>query len=337
MGNLYPARGSDRDCVVFVKQAHFSYSESPRTPPIEWTSLHWRTYSVDLEPVYDLHPITNSPCQRLWHRHNVSSFFFLFSHFCIYLFFLHFFFFFFLLHFFIFCSFFRFFFLFQQVIFLTVNHRGPLPLRELHSTGETIVWRDPGGSWACLWPVSNYEWINSPSQRLWHRYNVSSFFLFFFLSFFLLFFSRSFFLWWITTDPFEGTFFGGSWAFFFQQVVFLMVNHHGPLPLRELHSTDETIVWRDPGGSWACLRPVYNYEWINSPSQRLWHRYNVSSFFLSFFFLFFFFFSAGRFSYGESPRTPPLEGTSLHRRNNSVERPWGILSLFMTCFQLRVN
>ena len=27
------------------------------------------------------------------------------------------------------------------------------------------------------------------------------------------------------------------------------------------------------------------------------------------------------FSYGESPRTPPLEGTSLHRRNISVERP----------------
>ena len=37
------------------------------------------------------------------------------------------------------------------------------------------------------------------------------------------------------------------------------------------------------------------------------------------------------FSYGESPRTPPLEGTSLHRRNISVERPWGILSLFTTC------
>ena len=37
---------------------------------------------------------------------------------------------------------------------------------------------------------------------------------------------------------------------------------------------------------------------------------------------------AGGFSYGESPRTPPLEGTSLHRWNNSVERPWGILSLF---------
>ena len=46
---------------------------------------------------------------------------------------------------------------------------------------------------------------------------------------------------------------------------------------------------------------------------------------------------AGRFSYGESPRTPPLEGTSLHRRNNSVERPWGILSLFTTCLRLWVK
>ena len=253
-----------------------------------------------------------------------------------------------------------------------MNHRGPLPLRELHSTGETIVWRDPGGSWACLWPVSNYEWINSPSQRLWHRYNVSSF-----LFFFSFFFSS-----------------------FFQQVVFLMVNHHGPLPLRELHSTDETIVWRDPGGSWACLRPVYNYEWINSPSQRLWHRHNVSS---SLFFHFFsaghfsyceslwtpppplrelhstdetivwrdpggswaclqpvsnykqinwpyqtlwhrpnlcpfvVVFAAGRFSYGESLQTPPLEGTSLHRWSNSVERPWGILNLFTTCCQIQVD
>ena len=46
---------------------------------------------------------------------------------------------------------------------------------------------------------------------------------------------------------------------------------------------------------------------------------------------------AGRFSYGESPRTPPLEGTSLHRWNNSVERPWGILSLFTTCLQFWVK
>ena len=42
-------------------------------------------------------------------------------------------------------------------------------------------------------------------------------------------------------------------------------------------------------------------------------------------------------TYGESPRTPPLEGTSLHRRNISVERPWGILSLFTTCLPLWVK
>ena len=45
---------------------------------------------------------------------------------------------------------------------------------------------------------------------------------------------------------------------------------------------------------------------------------------------------ADGFSYSESPRTPPLEGTSLHRWNNSVERPWGILSLFTTCLPLWV-
>ena len=46
----------------------------------------------------------------------------------------------------------------KQVVFHTVNHRGPLPLKELHSTGETIVWRDPGGSWACLPPVYVCVW-----------------------------------------------------------------------------------------------------------------------------------------------------------------------------------
>ena len=44
---------------------------------------------------------------------------------------------------------------------------------------------------------------------------------------------------------------------------------------------------------------------------------------------------AGSFSYSESLWTPPLEGTSLHRWNNSVERPWGILSLFTTCSQVQ--
>ena len=46
---------------------------------------------------------------------------------------------------------------------------------------------------------------------------------------------------------------------------------------------------------------------------------------------------ASSFSYGESLRTPLLEGTSLHRWNNSVERPWGILSLFTTCLRLCVK
>ena len=49
---------------------------------------------------------------------------------------------------------------------------------------------------------------------------------------------------------------------FVKQVVFLTVNHRGPLPLRELHSTDETWVWRDPREPWACLRPVSDYKWI---------------------------------------------------------------------------
>ena len=114
-----------------------------------------------------------------------------------------------------------------------------------------------------------------------------------------------------------------------KQVIFLTVNHRGPLPLRELHSTDDTIVWRDPGGSWACLRPVSDYEWIHPFRVCRWHRHTCMWRPCE----------AGRFSYGELPRTPPLEGTSLHRRHNrySVERPWGILSLFTTCFRLWVN
>ena len=47
---------------------------------------------------------------------------------------------------------------------------------------------------------------------------------------------------------------------FVKQVVFLTMNHRGPLPLRELHSTDETIVWRDPRGS----EPVYGLFTITS-------------------------------------------------------------------------
>ena len=123
---------------------------------------------------------------------------------------------------------------------------------------------------------------------------------------------------------------------FVEQVVFLTVNHRGPLPLKELHSTDETWVWRDPGGSWACLRPASDYEWRNEPN-----RFPITSelalpeavtqtcmWQLC---------AAGRFTHSESPRTPSLKGTSLHRRNMCAERPWEILSLFTTRFRLRVN
>ena len=95
------------------------------------------------------------------------------------------------------------------------------------------------------------------------------------------------------------------------------------IPLKELHSTDEIIMWRDPGGSWACLLPVYKYQWVchgQSCDTDKWRHCK-----------------SGSFSYGESPQTPPLEGTSLHRWNNSVERPWGILSLFTTCLQIPVS
>ena len=34
----------------------------------------------------------------------------------------------------------------KQVVFLTMNHRGPLPLRALHSTDETKMWKDPARS-----------------------------------------------------------------------------------------------------------------------------------------------------------------------------------------------
>ena len=32
-------------------------------------------------------------------------------------------------------------------------------------------------------------------------------------------------------------------------LLFFTLNHHRLLPLKELHSTDETMMWRDPGGS----------------------------------------------------------------------------------------
>ena len=107
-------------------------------------------------------------------------------------------------------------------------HRRPLPFRELHSTDETIVWRDPGGSWACLRPFSITSELTLPEA-------VGN------------------------TDIYV--------CGVFVKVVFLTVIHRRPLPLRELHSTDETIVWRDPGESWACLWPVTNTSDFTLPES----------------------------------------------------------------------
>ena len=95
----------------------------------------------------------------------------------------------------------------KQVVVLTVNHRGPLPLRELHSTGE----KQCGETLGDLEPV--YDLFTMTNE---------------------------------ITLPKAVPLISGV---FVKQVVFLTVNHRGPLPLRELHSTDETMVWRDPGGS----------------------------------------------------------------------------------------
>ena len=114
-----------------------------------------------------------------------------------------------------------------------------------------------------------------------------------------------------------------------------MVNQHRHLPFTKNQSSDKTGRWRNPEGCWAYLPVSDHNRWPlqgTDLSEKRWFGFSYASEFTlpeavtqkctwgpceS-----------GRFSYGESPRTPPLEGTSLHRRHNSVERPWGILSLF---------
>ena len=98
--------------------------------------------------------------------------------------------------------------------------------------------------------------------------------------------------------------------------IYLFLLHYSePLPSRELHSTDETKC----GETLGDLGPVYHLFTTRFCLQVQVKGCDTSKWrFCT---------AAGRFSYGESPWTPPLEGTSLHRRNNSVERPWGILSL----------
>ena len=67
----------------------------------------------------------------------------------------------------------------KQVVFLTVNHRGPLPLRELHSTGET----ECGETLGDLEPVYDLFTITSEitargcDTDKWHLCKAGLFFL----------------------------------------------------------------------------------------------------------------------------------------------------------------
>ena len=125
---IHPARGCDTDIMclllcffIFFQQVIFltvNHCGPPPPTPLEGTSLHRRNNSVerpwgDLEPVYNLCPITNELIHPTRGCDTDLICVVLFS---------------------------------QQVIFLTVNHCRPIPLRKLHSTDEAIVWRDPGGS-----------------------------------------------------------------------------------------------------------------------------------------------------------------------------------------------
>ena len=98
-----------------------------------------------------------------------------------------------------------------------------------------IVWRDPGGSWACLRPGSDYEWIHL---------------------------SRG-----CDTDIYVC-------GVFVKQVVFLTVNHHRSLPFRELHSTDDnrSSVER-PWGILSLFTTISNYEWIHPSRGCRWRRH----------------------------------------------------------------
>ena len=83
--------------------------------------------------------------------------------------------------------------------------------------------------------------------------------------------SRSFFLRWITADP-------SPWGNFTPPMkqecgetlgdlepVYHLLMITGEITLRELHSTNETRVLRDPGRSWVCLPPAFDYGW-NHPA-----------------------------------------------------------------------
>ena len=156
--------------------------------------------------------------------------------------------------------------LWSRSFFLRWITEDPSPLGNFTPpTTIDLAWRDPGGSWACLRPGSDYKWIH-PSWScdtdiyiyisMWHLSEAGLFSFFFKL--------------WITADSSP------------------LGNFTPPM------TTD--LVWRDPGGSWACLWPGSDYKWIHPSRGCRWHRH-ICMWRLC---------EAGRFSYSEPPRTPPL-------------------------------
>ena len=110
-----PEAQHHRHLAFLLKLVVFLTVNHRRPPPLEGISLHRRNKECgetlgDLEPVYDLFTITSEFTLPEAVTQTCGDIFV------------------------------------KQVVFLTVNHRGPLPVRELHSTEEAIVWRDPGGS-----------------------------------------------------------------------------------------------------------------------------------------------------------------------------------------------
>ena len=182
----------------------------------------------------------------------------------------------------------------KQVVFLTVNHRGPLPFRELHSTDDnrSSVER-PWGILSLFTTCSDYEWI--------HISRGSDTDIYIYVC-----------------------------GIFMKQVVFLMVNHRGPLPFRELHSTDDnrSSVER-PWGILSLFTTCSDYEWIHISrgSDTDIYIYVCGILMKQVVFLM-------------VNHRGPLPFRELHSTDDnrsSVERPWGILSLFTTYLQLRVN
>ena len=246
--SIHPATACDTDKWHLCEAGHFSYGESPGTPPLEGTSLHRRNNSVE-RPWGILGLFTtclwfryrNSPCQSLWHRQA--------THLC----------------------------KTGRFSYSESPRTPPLEGSSLHRRNNSV--ERPWGILSLFTTCLRNKWIHSATGCVtdkWHLREAGRFS-----------YSES-----PRTPPLEGT---------------------------SLHRRNNSV--ERPWGILSLFTTCLRNKWIHSATGCVTDKWHLRE--------------AGRFSYSESPRTPPLEGISLHRRNNSVERPWGILSLFTTCIRFR--